>query len=78
MPEFKVNGKEFKTDNPKPTATELLEIAKEVVPDVKDTEWALMGQKREYKKSDTIDLSEDNQFTTIPTGPTRVSWRENV
>ena len=70
--EFKVNGIEFTSDNAKPTAEQLLEIAKEAAPP-KAGDWTIEGDKGTYKPGDTVDLDEDNVFTAILEGPTPVS-----
>ncbi len=74
--EFKVNGVEFTMENPNPTASEILAIAIDgkSVPNPKAAEgYILRGDKGEYQGGTRIDLSIDNVFITIPTGPTPVA-----
>ena len=74
---FEVNGREFKTTNPKVAAHEILEqAAKEgAIPgnpqdyDLK----SLILDDRVYRWDDEVDLSKDNQFITLPNTATVVT-----
>ncbi|MCY4528366.1 MAG: hypothetical protein OXD46_04960 [Chloroflexi bacterium] len=72
--DFKVNGEEFTTENPAPSALEILEIAKngKAIPG-SPKDYALQGQKGEYRENDKVDLVEDNVFITVPVGATPVA-----
>lgn len=72
--EFKVNGIEFVTDQPDPTALDILTRAKQGGAIPNDPEgYALRGDKGEYRGNDRVNLAEDNVFITVPTGPTPVT-----
>ncbi len=74
--EFKVNGVEFRTDTPELTASQILAIAIEgkAVPNPKGADtYILRGDKGEYQGGTRIDLTVDNVFITVPTGPTPVA-----
>lgn len=76
---FKVNGEEFSTDDPNPTAMQILEIAKSggAIPNNPEG-YILDGEKGDYKGSDPVNLTVDNIFTTVPVGPTPVATWEIV
>lgn len=74
--EFKVNGFEFTTENRQLTASEILAIAIDgkAVANPKAAEgYILQGDKGKYQGSAQVDLTVDNVFITIPTGPTPVA-----
>ena len=74
--EFKVNGIEFTTEKPDPTASEILTIAKQGGAIPNDPEgYILRGDKGDYQGNAQVDLAEDNVFITVPTGPTPVAYR---
>ncbi len=72
--EFKVNGEQFEVRIPEMTALEILAIAKQggAIPN-NPGEYALKGEKGEYRGDDTVNLIDDNVFITIPVGSTPVS-----
>ena len=72
--EFKVNGEQFEVGLPELTALEILAIAKQggAIPNNPD-EYALKGEKGEYRGNDTVNLIDDNVFITVPVGSTPVS-----
>ena len=72
--EFKVNGDQFSTANPELSALEILTIAKQggAIPKNPE-EYALKGDKGEYRGNDPVNLVEDNVFITVPVGSTPVS-----
>ena len=72
--EFKVNGDQFSTAKPELTALEILTIAKQggAIPKNPE-EYALKGDKGEYRGNDPVNLIEDNVFITVPVGSTPVS-----
>ena len=72
--EFKVNGEQFEAGLPELTALEILAIAKQggAIPNNPD-EYALKGEKGEYRGNDTVNLIDDNVFITVPVGRTPVS-----
>lgn len=71
---FKVNGTEFTTEDPNPTALEILTIAKRggAIPNNPE-EYKLLGDKGEYSGGDRINLAEDKVFITIPTSSTQAA-----
>ena len=72
--DFKVNGEQFASEIPDPTALEILTVAKRggAIPDDPDV-YILRGEKRDYRGNDKVNLAEDNIFFTVPTGPTPVA-----
>ena len=72
--EFKVNGDQFSTAKPELSALEILTIAKRggAIPKNPE-EYALKGDKGEYRGDDSVNLVEDNVFITVPVGSTPVS-----
>ena len=72
--EFKVNGTAFVTEEPNPTALEILMIAKQggAIPNNPE-EYKLLGDKGEYSGGERVNLAEDNVFITIPTSSTQVA-----
>ena len=71
---FKVNGEQFETAKPDLTALEILTIAKQggAIPNNPE-EYALKGDKGEYRGNDPVNLMEDDVFITVPVGSTPVS-----
>ena len=72
--EFKVNGEQFASELPQLTALEILTTAKQggAIPNNPE-EYALKGEKGEYRGNDTVNLVDDNVFITVPVGSTPVS-----
>ena len=72
--EFKVNGEQFATEKPELTALEILTIAKQggAIPNNPD-QYALKGEKAEYRGNQLVNLIEDNVFITVPVGSTPMS-----
>ena len=72
--DFKVNGTEFLTEDPSPTALEILETAKRGGAIPNDPEgYVLQGDKGEYRGNEQVNLEDDNVFITVPVGPTLVA-----
>ena len=72
--EFKVNGEQFEAVLPELTAMEILTEAKKggAIPNNPE-EYALKGEKGEYRGNDTVNLVDDNVFITVPVSSTPVS-----
>ena len=72
--EFEVNGVQIKVQEEKLQAIEILKKAKEYGAMPGDPEdYQLQGENQLYKAEDWVDLTDDKQFITIPTGPTDVA-----
>ena len=71
---FKVNGVQLVSDTPVRSVQDILQLARDkgAIPQTPD-KYLLKGEKREYRRDDTVDLREDNLFITIPTGGTPVA-----
>ena len=71
---FKVNGVQLVSDQPVRSVQDILQLARDkgAIPQTPD-KYLLKGEKREYRRDDTVDLREDNLFIAIPTGGTPVA-----
>ena len=72
--QFKVNGVQMQTEEPKPLAKMILELAKEkgAIPG-NPVAYILQGEKGTYGPNDPVNLLEDNVFIAIPDKPTPVA-----
>ena len=74
---YQVNGRELKSSQQKLTAGDILEQAEKVgaipgKPQDYDLK-SLILDDRVYKWDEEVDLSKDNEFITLPNGPTPVA-----
>lgn len=71
---FRINGVEIQSPQQKPAALDILKLAKDkgAIPRKPD-EYILQGKKTQYKPIDRVNLSEGDEFITIPNTPTSVA-----
>ena len=72
--EVKVNGTEISMEDAKPTALEILALAKTLGAIPNDPiGYILQGDKGEYLGDQQVDLEEERVFITIPLSPAQVA-----
>ena len=71
---FKINGVKIESPHEKPTALDILNLAKKkgAIPG-KPEDYILQGKETQYKSDDSVNLGEDNEFISIPNTSTHVA-----